>query len=116
MNHFTRAFGMCALLSFALVLYSKIDTVVTCLQPAQLEQNYLTYTCPDGSERTVEYHGKHPVDDDFVLYVKPSIVYPFDPEYIRAGHPRLHSAGLVCAGTCALLSYVMYLAALKQAN
>ena len=119
MPHFTSVFCSFALVSLALVIFSRANTIIALHQIANVtcenEQTYITYRCPDMSERRVAYTGRLP-DEDLVLYVKPKMTYPFDPDSISVGHPRLQNAGLLCAGTCSLWAYVMYLAALKQGN
>ena len=105
-------------LRLVLLLCAAGSCVAACTATAQTmpyvigdvsERGRLTYPCPDTSMRTIPYSGPVP-KEDMVVYVKPSLLYPFDPEHVCLGAPHLVHAGLLCAGLCALWAYLAHLA------
>ena len=107
-------FAFSALLSVGYILLTQAR--LASLTPAShVTTDTLTYTCPDASEKTVPFKGEN-IDEDVVVYVKPSLLYPFNPTAISFHTPRLMYAMLMCAGMCMLWAYVVYLAALKVQN
>lgn len=107
-------FAVCAFGSLVAVGSAKIQTIPYAIGDTA-RAGFVTYECPDGSSRTIPYTGPLP-QDDLVLYVKPSLIHPFDPVHMCFGAPQLVHAGLLCAGLCALWAYIVHLAALKEGN
>ena len=107
-------FAVCAFGSLVAVVNATIQTTPYTIGDTS-QPGTVTYACPDGSSRTIPYTGPLP-QEDLVLYVKPSLIYPFDPVHICLGAPQLLHAGLLCAGLCALWAYIVHLAALKEGN
>lgn len=108
MHHF---FAFCAIMSLGYLFLTHIH-LASHVASHVTDESTITYTCPDTSQKTIPYK----VSEDMVAYIKPSPIYPFDPEHITQHNPRLLYASLMCAGMCALWAYVAYLAALKEGN
>ena len=106
-----RLFASCAVLSLGIILFTQAR-ISSHVVSHVTNDHTITYECPDTSLRTIRYE----VGEDMVAYVKPSLVFPFDPVDISQQNPRLTYVGLMCAGMCALWAYVMHLAALKAGN
>jgi hypothetical protein len=107
-------FLVCAFGSLVAVASAKIQTIPYTIADTT-QTGCVTYACPDGSTRTFPYTGPLP-QEDLVLYVKPSLIHPFDPVHICFGAPQLLHAGLLSAGLCGLWAYIVHLAALKEGN